>query len=83
MAGNDFDVVTSRALSSLQDLVRMTKGAIAPQGMWMAMKGKRPIEEIKSVSQHAGVFHVEQLSVPGLAAERCLVWMRPLLPSHS
>jgi 16S rRNA (guanine527-N7)-methyltransferase len=23
------------------------------------------------------VFHVEPLTVPGLAAERCLVWMRP------
>jgi 16S rRNA (guanine527-N7)-methyltransferase len=23
------------------------------------------------------VFHVEQLVVPGLEAERCLVWMRP------
>jgi 16S rRNA (guanine527-N7)-methyltransferase len=23
------------------------------------------------------VFHVEQLQVPGLDAQRCLVWMRP------
>ncbi|NCP38992.1 MAG: 16S rRNA (guanine(527)-N(7))-methyltransferase RsmG, partial [Rhodoferax sp.] len=25
------------------------------------------------------VFHVEQLQVPGLDAERCMVWMRPAL----
>jgi 16S rRNA (guanine527-N7)-methyltransferase len=25
------------------------------------------------------VFHVEQLLVPGLDAQRCLVWMRPAL----
>ena len=78
----DSDVVTSRALSSLSDLVRLTGGALAPAGIWMAMKGKVPAQEIASVSQLAEVFHVEQVKVPYLQAERCLVWMRPLLPSH-
>jgi 16S rRNA (guanine527-N7)-methyltransferase len=78
----DSDVVTSRALSSLRDLVRLTGGALAPAGIWMAMKGKVPSQEISSVSEHAEVFHVEQIKVPYLQAERCLVWMRPLLPSH-
>jgi 16S rRNA (guanine527-N7)-methyltransferase len=42
----------------------------------MAMKGKLPEEEIASLPPSAQVFHVEQLHVPGLNAERCMVWMK-------
>lgn len=34
---------------------------------------------IAAVPADVEVFHVEQLEVPGLSAERCLVWMRPKL----
>jgi 16S rRNA (guanine527-N7)-methyltransferase len=50
--------------------------ALAEHGIWLAMKGKRPVDEIGTLPAHAGVFHVEQLKVPGLEAERCIVWMR-------
>jgi 16S rRNA (guanine527-N7)-methyltransferase len=43
----------------------------------MAMKGKRPDDEVKALPAEIDVFHVEQLAVPDLDAERCLVWMRP------
>jgi 16S rRNA (guanine527-N7)-methyltransferase len=43
----------------------------------MAMKGKRPDDEIAALPADVEVFHVEPLAVPGLDAERCLVWMRP------
>ena len=42
----------------------------------MAMKGRLPSDEIAALPSETDVFHVEQLSVPDLAAERCLVWMR-------
>ena len=42
----------------------------------MAMKGKRPGAELAALPRDIEVFHVEQLAVPGLDAERCLVWMR-------
>jgi 16S rRNA (guanine527-N7)-methyltransferase len=42
----------------------------------MAMKGKNPEEELAALPEMAKVFHVEQLQVPGLDAQRCLVWMR-------
>jgi 16S rRNA (guanine527-N7)-methyltransferase len=42
----------------------------------MAMKGRTPTEEMALLPDDVQVFHVEQLTVPGLAAERCLVWMR-------
>jgi 16S rRNA (guanine527-N7)-methyltransferase len=75
---HDFHVVTSRAFASLPDFVRLTQAALAPSGIWMAMKAKTPAEEIRAVSAMASVFHVEQIQVPELDAERCIVWMRPL-----
>jgi 16S rRNA (guanine527-N7)-methyltransferase len=72
-----FDVITSRAFASLADFTRLTRHLLAPTGVWMAMKGKRPDEEIAALPAGVDVFHVEQLNVPGLNADRCLVWMRP------
>jgi 16S rRNA (guanine527-N7)-methyltransferase len=43
----------------------------------MAMKGKHPADEIAALPADVQVFHVEPLVVPGLDAERCLLWMRP------
>ena len=76
LAAGPFDVVTSRAFASLADFVGLTRQHVAGQGVWMAMKGKRPDDELRALPADVSVFHVEQLRVPGLAAERCLVWMR-------
>ena len=71
-----FDVITSRAFASLSDFLRLTTSLLAEDGLWMAMKGKDPVDELSSVPTGVKVFHVEQLTVPELQAERCLVWMR-------
>ena len=71
-----FHIITSRAFASLADFTRLTRRHLAADGAWVAMKGKRPAEEIDSLPADVEVFHVEQLSVPGLEAARCLVWMR-------
>ena len=71
-----FHVVTSRAFASLADFTQLTRAHLAAGGTWMAMKGKHPAEEIDSLPADVEVFHVEQISVPGLDAARCLVWMR-------
>lgn len=72
-----YDVVTARAFASLPDLVRLTRDLLAEGGVWMAMKGQVPEDEIRALPGDIEVFHVEQLDVPGLDARRCLVWMRP------
>jgi 16S rRNA (guanine527-N7)-methyltransferase len=85
----EFDIVTSRAFSSLLDFASLTRFHVkhaAPAtvpgqagegaGVWMAMKGKHPADELAALPKDVDVFHVEQLDVPGLGAERCLVWMR-------
>ena len=71
-----YDVVCSRAFASLADFTQWSAGALAPQGVWMAMKGKHPAAELLALDPSVQVFHVEPLQVPGLDAERCLVWMR-------
>jgi 16S rRNA (guanine527-N7)-methyltransferase len=71
-----FDVVCSRAFASLPDFVSWSVNALSDQGVWMAMKGKRPNEEVAALPPFASLFHVEPLQVPGLDAERCMVWMK-------
>ena len=73
-----YDVVCSRAFASLGDFTSWSAKALAPGGVWMAMKGKHPASEIDALDTVVEVFHVEQLTVPGLDAERCIVWMRPV-----
>ena len=72
----EFDVICSRAFASLHDFTHWSVDALAPGGVWMAMKGKHPVNEVAALPAFARVFHVEQLLVPGLDAERCIVWMR-------
>lgn len=71
-----YDLICSRAFASLADFVAWSGAALAEEGVWMAMKGKHPAQEIAELPPHTDVFHVEQLTVPGLDAERCIVWMR-------
>ena len=71
-----YDVVCSRAFASLADFITWSRQALAPAGVWMAMKGKRPELELADLPLGVDVFHVEPLQVPGLDAERCIVWLR-------
>ena len=70
-----YDLVCSRAFASLVDFTTWSEAALAPTGVWMAMKGKDPQAEIDALGAALRVFHVEPLQVPGLEADRCLVWM--------
>jgi len=72
-----FDLIISRAFASLADFVRLTPHLLRSGGAWVAMKGRMPDDELRALPAAIDVFHVEQLAVPGLEAQRCLVWMRP------
>jgi 16S rRNA (guanine527-N7)-methyltransferase len=72
-----FDVVCSRAFASLVDFVDGSRQLLADGACWMAMKGQQPSDEIAALPTDVRVFHVEQLQVPGLDAQRCIVWMAP------
>lgn len=72
-----FDVITSRAFASLLDFTTLTRQHLKPDAIWLAMKGQHPADELAALPADLDVFHVEQLAVPGLDAQRCLIWIRP------
>ncbi len=82
-AAGGFDIITSRAFASLADFAALTRKQLAPAGLWVAMKGQQPDGERAALPADIDVFHVEQLQVPGLNAQRCLVWMRPRQAARS
>lgn len=71
-----YQVISSRAFASLLDFTSWSVKVLAEQGVWMAMKGKHPAEELMALPASLEVFHVEQLMVPGLEADRCILWLR-------
>ncbi|WP_019573681.1 16S rRNA (guanine(527)-N(7))-methyltransferase RsmG [Curvibacter lanceolatus] len=72
-----FDVVSCRAFASLPDFVNWSQAALGEGSVWLAMKAKHPVDELAALPATVQVFHVEQLVVPGLEAERCIIWMKP------
>lgn len=76
-----FDLIVSRAFASLSDFVDMTRASLASAGCWAAMKGRPPADEISALPATVQAFHVERLTVPGMDAQRCLVWMRRSAPA--
>jgi 16S rRNA (guanine527-N7)-methyltransferase len=69
-----FDCVTARAFASLADMLAWGGHLLAPHGLWLAMKGKAPDEELPGVPSGFQVRAIHALAVPGLeAAERHLV----------
>jgi 16S rRNA (guanine527-N7)-methyltransferase len=68
-----FDTVVARALASLADFVAYAGHLTAPGGRLLAMKGKRPDDEISALPKSFRALAVHRLSVPGLNDERHLV----------
>jgi len=78
-----FDTVVARALSSLADFAAYAGHLCAPGGRLLAMKGKRPDEEISALPKPFRVLAVHRLKVPGLDDERHLVELSPSRPKSS
>lgn len=78
LATPPFDVVISRAFASLSDFARLAGHHVAPRGALVAMKGKHPGDEIDALlaQGHWTVSRTQQLTVPELQAERCLIWLQ-------
>ncbi len=68
-----FDVIISRAFSEMGEFVRMTRHLLTPGGIFAAMKGLHPYEEIEKLPEDCMVLRVLPLAVPGLEGARHLV----------
>ena len=70
-----YPLISCRAFASLVDFTSWSRQALQEGGTWLAMKGKHPDDEIAALPADVQVFHVEPLKVPGLDAERCILWL--------
>ncbi|WP_420475395.1 16S rRNA (guanine(527)-N(7))-methyltransferase RsmG [Noviherbaspirillum sp. ST9] len=70
-----FDVITSRAFAELNDFVTWSGQLLEEGGHFIALKGVMPNEEIARLPAGWKVGKVESLTVPGLDAERHLVFI--------
>jgi 16S rRNA (guanine527-N7)-methyltransferase len=68
-----FDCITARAFASLADMLGWGGHLLAPGGIWLAMKGKRPDDELPGMPTGFEVRAFHELAVPGLQAERSLL----------
>lgn len=72
-----FATVISRAIASLRDFIQLTGHLGVPHARFLAMKGRSPEDELKSIP--AGyTAEVHALRVPGLDAQRCVVEINKL-----
>lgn len=70
-----FDVITSRAFASLADFTSLTEHLLKPSGLWFAMKGVVPEEEIAALPGFVRVREILPMTVPGLHESRHLIVM--------
>jgi 16S rRNA (guanine527-N7)-methyltransferase len=68
-----FDCITARAFASLADMLSWGGHLLAPDGVWLALKGRFPQDELAAVPTGFRVDAVIPLAVPGLDAERHVV----------
>lgn len=73
--GQPFDVITSRAFAELKDFITWSQHLLAEGGRFIAMKGVEPVEEISRLPAGWHVREVQPLQVPGLQAQRHLVFI--------
>lgn len=70
-----FDVITSRAFADLSDFIEWSQHLLAPDGRFIALKGTAPQEERERLPDDWTVQQLQPLRVPGLDAERHLVFV--------
>jgi 16S rRNA (guanine527-N7)-methyltransferase len=70
-----FDVITSRAFADLSDFINWSGQLLAEGGKFIALKGTAPPEEQERLPAEWKVSELRPLQVPGLQAERHLVFI--------
>jgi 16S rRNA (guanine527-N7)-methyltransferase len=73
LAGEKFDCIISRAFAEIAEFIALTGHLLAPGGVFAAMKGVHPYEEIERLPADFRVRQVHGFAVPGLGAQRHLV----------
>jgi 16S rRNA (guanine527-N7)-methyltransferase len=75
-ARGQYDCITARAFATLGDMLRMGGHLLAPDGIWLALKGQLSKDEVLGVPAGFTVAGVTPLDVPGLGAARQVAIIR-------
>lgn len=70
-----YDVITSRAFAELNDFIDWSNHLLQEGGKYIALKGVMPQQEIDRLPPGWSVDKVQALHVPGLDAERHLIFL--------
>jgi 16S rRNA (guanine527-N7)-methyltransferase len=70
------DAISSRAFASLSDMCALTRHLLRAEGLWLAMKGKMPQEEIDALGDGINVSRIMKLTIPGASLERHLIVLK-------
>ena len=77
-----FDVITSRAFADLSDFVEWSGHLLADGGQFIALKGVAPPDEQERLPVPWKVSKLQALQVPGLNAERHLVFIEKFIKTE-
>ncbi|AIY44119.1 rRNA small subunit 7-methylguanosine (m7G) methyltransferase GidB [Collimonas arenae] len=75
-----FDVITSRAFAELADFINWSAHLLTDDGQFIALKGVKPDDEISRLPAGWQVTEVRPVAVPGLDAERHLIFIKRSKP---
>ena len=64
--GRRFDTVIARALAALPRLVEIAGHHVGEDGVFIALKGRYPVEELEQLGDEPWTYAVKELDVPGL-----------------
>jgi 16S rRNA (guanine527-N7)-methyltransferase len=68
-----FDIVLSRAFSSISDMLGYCDHLVSETGCFLAMKGKKPDSELSQITKDYKVVDLSQINVPHIESERHLI----------
>jgi len=68
-----FDTVLCRAFATMSEIIKLTQHLLGDNGLLLAMKGQVPEAELAQLAQH---YQIISLTVPSIAAQRCLVYVK-------
>lgn len=68
-----FDSILSRAFSSIGSFVQVTEHLLKPDGMFIAMKGKYPDDELAAIPSTVHIKDILPITIKGMNVERHVV----------
>ena len=68
-----FNIVLSRAFSSISDMLTQCDHLVSDSGCFLAMKGKKPDSELSQITKDYKVVDLSQINVPHIESERHLI----------